>query len=132
MPPSTIFLDKMIRLPNRMVRLSSLEDAADSFGSNPETSHFPFKVHAMLTYAEEHGLNDIVEWLDDHSFIVHDQNRFVRDVLPKFCRQSKYKSFQRQCNLWGFQRLNKGSNKGACKSPRNKDSWCFYDLCRPN
>jgi len=69
---------------------------------------FPLKLHELLDAADMQGFNCIVSWLPDgNSFQVHDQDRFVKEILPKFFRQSKYKSFQRQLNLWGFQRLNK-------------------------
>ena len=58
---------------------------------------FPFRVHTMLTKCEENGLDSIVSWLPGGtSFKVHDQDRFVNEVLPIFFEgQTKYKSFQR-------------------------------------
>jgi hypothetical protein len=40
--------------------------------------------------------------------------------VPKYFRQTKYKSFQRQLNLWGFERLTKGPEKGKIQMHRNK------------
>jgi hypothetical protein len=40
--------------------------------------------------------------------------------VPKYFRQTKYKSFQRQLNLWGFERLTKGPEKGKIEMHRNK------------
>eukprot|EP00529_Nitzschia_sp_RCC80_P024724 CAMPEP_0113465636 /NCGR_PEP_ID=MMETSP0014_2-20120614/13847_1 /TAXON_ID=2857 /ORGANISM="Nitzschia sp." /LENGTH=442 /DNA_ID=CAMNT_0000357811 /DNA_START=259 /DNA_END=1587 /DNA_ORIENTATION=+ /assembly_acc=CAM_ASM_000159 len=37
-------------------------------------------------------------------FKVHDQKLFTEQILPQFFNQTKFKSFQRQLNLWGFQR----------------------------
>lgn len=38
------------------------------------------------------------------SFIVHDPEALV-DVLPNYFNQTKFLSFVRQLNLWGFKRL---------------------------
>lgn len=38
-------------------------------------------------------------------FIVHNPQEFEENVLPLFFRQSKITSFQRQLNIYGFQRL---------------------------
>lgn len=78
--------------------------------------HFPWKVHTMLTHSKHDGFEHIVSWLADGcSFKVHNQDEFVTDILPLFFNQTKYKSFQRQLNLWGFKRVIDGIDKGACK-----------------
>jgi len=35
------------------------------------------------------------------SFLVHDQDRFSRELLPLWFRQSRYQSFLRQLNIYG-------------------------------
>lgn len=58
---------------------------------------FPWKLHEMLEAAEMEGFANIVSWLPDRcSFRVHKVEVFVRDIMPRFFRQTKYKSFQRQ------------------------------------
>ena len=70
------------------------------------TTHFPALLHAMLTRAEVDGYNDICSW-NDHgrSFVVHDRDRYVQEVMPLYFRQTQFASFQRQLNLYGFHRL---------------------------
>jgi len=81
---------------------------------SPKTKTFPWKLHEMLEMASEEGFDEIVSWLPDgKSFKVHKPAAFVEIVMAKFFQQSKYKSFQRQLNLWGFERLTSGWNKGG-------------------
>lgn len=75
---------------------------------------FPFKLHAMLDDAAAGGYETIVSWSGDNGFLVHDKDAFVETVIPKyFSSQTKYRSFQRLLNMWGFQRSREGPRKGA-------------------
>jgi hypothetical protein len=67
---------------------------------------FPWKLHRMLKDVEQQGLTHIVGWHDDGlCFKVHDPDAFVKKVLPLHFKESKWRSFQRQLNLYGFQRI---------------------------
>ena len=83
---------------------------------------FPWKLHKMLDDAEEstiHGnsvvrFDSIVSWLPcGKMFQVHDQIRFEKLIAPLYFDQHQYKSFQRQLNIYGFQRVDRGPCKGA-------------------
>jgi hypothetical protein len=75
---------------------------------------FPWKLHEMLYAAEQDGLDGTVSWLlDGRAFRVHDPNNFVYNVMQTFFKQTKYKSFQRQLNIWGFERILQGPAKGG-------------------
>lgn len=74
---------------------------------------FPFKLHAMLDNATDGGYETIVSWSGENGFLVHDKDAFVADIIPKYFSQTKYRSFQRLLNMWGFQRLREGPRKGA-------------------
>lgn len=67
---------------------------------------FPCKLYTMLMAAETQGFADIVSWHPDGtSFRIHQPDAFVTTILPVyFHKQSQYRSFQRQCNLYGFYR----------------------------
>jgi hypothetical protein len=76
---------------------------------------FPWKLHDMLDYSDAiNGIQHIVSWQDDgRSFKVHKPAKFVDAIMPQFFKQTKYKSFQRQLNLYGFNRISQGPRKGS-------------------
>lgn len=68
---------------------------------------FPKRLHAMLSRADDDGFCHIVSWRPHgKSFTVYDREKFVRDVMPRYFQQTKFTSFQRQLNLYGFRRIN--------------------------
>jgi hypothetical protein len=89
---------------------------------------FPLQLHVVLDSVETEGLDSIVSWLPDNSgFKVHCPDAFVAQVMPRFFNQSKYKSFQRQLNIWGFQRVQGGPGAGSYRHHsfvRGKPSRC--------
>lgn len=46
-------------------------------------------------------------------FRVHEPGIFEKVIMPRFFRQTKFKSFRRQINLWSFERIRSGPNKGG-------------------
>jgi len=77
------------------------------------TTPFPLKLHEMLHKVESHGLEHIVSWQPHgRCFVVHKPQEFVQ-LLPNYFKLSKLASFQRQLNLYGFQRITKGYDKGG-------------------
>ena len=66
---------------------------------------FPSKLYEMLESVDSLGLSHMVSWLPHgRSFHVKDPTQFMDLVVPKFFKATKYRSFQRQLNLWGFSR----------------------------
>eukprot|EP00536_Pseudo-nitzschia_multiseries_P015113 jgi/Psemu1/216883/e_gw1.822.3.1 len=52
------------------------------------------------------------------AFKVHKPRLFVETIMPHFFNQTKYASFQRQLNLYGFSRITVvGLDKGAVHHP---------------
>lgn len=81
-------------------------------------SSFTVKLHAILDHIEEDGLANVVSWLPHgRAFRIHNQAIFLSDVMPRYFHQSKLASFQRQLNLYGFQRITKGTDKGSYYHP---------------
>ena len=83
----------------------------------------------MLDLAESEGYASVVSWMPDRkSFMVHNVYAFVAVILPRFFKQSKYKSFQKQLNVWCFERICKGPYKGAYRHPSFEREQ--HGLCR--
>lgn len=88
-------------------------DTASKGGCRAE-ENFPIKLHYMLLELQRDGLDHIVSWQPHgRCFVVHKQKEFVEHILPFWFRQSKFPSFQRQLNLYGFKRLTAGRDKGG-------------------
>ena len=68
---------------------------------------FTEKLFQMLTHIDlyEPDLASIVSWQPHgRCFLVRDVKRFEENILPRFFKMTKYTSFHRQLNLWGFKR----------------------------
>ena len=82
---------------------------SQSYASLP----FPKKLHQMLEMAHEKGFTEIVSWATGGAgFKIHDRAEFEAKVLPIYFNGIKYRSFLRQLNHYGFQRIQSGPNKG--------------------
>lgn len=104
--------------------MSSCHDSTSSLDSNNDrgrsiakggvTTPFPWKLHIMLDAMDKNGDKSIVCWQPHgRAFMVHKPKEFVQEVMSHFFNQTKYASFQRQLNLYGFSRLTHGPDKGA-------------------
>jgi hypothetical protein len=59
-------------------------------------------------------MENIITWMPHGRAFVVLQPQQLRDiVLPRFFKQTKFMSFTRQLNLWGFKRITKGVDSGA-------------------
>jgi hypothetical protein len=75
---------------------------------------FPVKLHELLEHAEVDGFSDVVSWkIHGRAFSVNNSKDFSEKVMPLYFNQTKIRSFFRQLNLYGFQRITRGLDKGA-------------------
>ena len=74
--------------------------------------NFPAKMYAILSRPD---LQDIVSWLPHgRSWRVHKPREFEVKVIPSYFEYSKYSSFIRQANGWGFRRIiSKGPDRNS-------------------
>lgn len=76
------------------------EEAVAQIVTNTSVPEFLYQLTKMLT--DEH--RDIIEW-SNAKIEVHNPHRLESEVLNKYFRHSKYASFQRQLNYFGFRKL---------------------------
>eukprot|EP00543_Licmophora_paradoxa_P000300 CAMPEP_0202455862 /NCGR_PEP_ID=MMETSP1360-20130828/13286_1 /ASSEMBLY_ACC=CAM_ASM_000848 /TAXON_ID=515479 /ORGANISM="Licmophora paradoxa, Strain CCMP2313" /LENGTH=332 /DNA_ID=CAMNT_0049075545 /DNA_START=44 /DNA_END=1042 /DNA_ORIENTATION=- len=75
---------------------------------------FPEKLHLMLSKADENGFSHIVSWQPHgRCFLVHKPKLFVEKIMPEYFRQTKMTSFQRQLNLYDFNRFSRGKDRSG-------------------
>jgi len=59
----------------------------------------------LLNTADYHH-GSVIFWVPDgKSFLIADQNRFEKEILPTYFRGTLFNSFVRKLNRWGFRRL---------------------------
>jgi len=77
------------------------------------TTPFPIRLHKMLDKMEADGHGDVISWQPHgRCFVVRKPKEF-KELLPIYFKLSKMASFQRQLNLYGFQRLTRGRDKNG-------------------
>lgn len=78
------------------------------------TEPFPEKLYRMLRETEEAGESDLISFFPHgRAFAIHHVERFCREVMPRYFKQSRLSSFQRQLNLYGFTRITSGPDTGG-------------------
>ena len=104
-------------------------------GKVGNSQHFPTNLHILLDEAEKQGHGHIVSWCaQGQSFKIHDQEALV-PLLAKYFRQTKFKSFLRQLQSYGFHRTTRGVDKGVVSHPyfaRGRRSLCFRMTRKPS
>lgn len=72
---------------------------------------FPQKLMEVLSVPE---MSDVITWLPHgKGFIILQKRKFSVNVMPLYFKHSKFTSFTRKLNRWGFTRVSKGPEMGA-------------------
>jgi hypothetical protein len=78
---------------------------------------FTGKLHRLLEDAECLGFEEVLRWNPDgRSFTIYQPKVFAHIIMSAYFKHTKYKSFQRQLNLYDFRREKRDGIRGVCKS----------------
>ena len=76
---------------------------------------FPQRLMELL---DDEGNDDIIGWLPHgRGFLIYQKRRFASELMGKYFKQSKFTSFTRKLNRWGFTRISRGPETGAYYHP---------------
>ena len=75
---------------------------------------FPEKLHRLLLEVEAAGRGDVISFVaNGRAFAIHKPDKFFKEIVPLYFRQSRLSSFKRQLNLYGFELINTGPARGG-------------------
>ena len=75
---------------------------------------FPEKLHRLLMEVEAAGRSDVISFVvSGRAFAIHKPDKFFKEIVPLYFRQSRLSSFKRQLNLYGFELINTGPARGG-------------------
>ena len=89
--------------------LSSGDDTESNRGPG-----FPVKLYQMLVDAEAEGKSDIISFTPSgRAFKIHQPNRLLNELVPRYFSQKKITSFKRTLGAYGFERIPRGPEEGG-------------------
>jgi HSF-type DNA-binding len=60
------------------------------------------------------GRSDVISFVaSGRAFAIHKPDKFFKEIVPLYFRQSRLSSFKRQLNLYGFELINTGPARGG-------------------
>jgi hypothetical protein len=63
---------------------------------------------------EAAGRSDVISFVaNGRAFAIHKPDKFFKEIVPLYFRQSRLSSFKRQLNLYGFELINTGPARGG-------------------
>ena len=63
---------------------------------------------------EAAGRSDVISFVaNGRAFAIHKPDKFFKEIVPLYFRQSRLSSFKRQLNLYGFELINTGPSRGG-------------------
>ena len=78
---------------------------------------FLMKLYTALVECDHDNLNHVFYWLPHgRAFMIDNLKKFEEIILPKYFKMDRYTSFLKQCHLYNFQRLTRGSGDASSGS----------------
>ncbi|ORY68256.1 HSF-type DNA-binding-domain-containing protein [Pseudomassariella vexata] len=96
-------------------------DMAVAQGGSNNSSDFVRKLYKML---EDPAYSEVVRWGNEgDSFVVLENEKFTKTILPKHFKHSNFASFVRQLNKYDFHKVRQNEENG--QSPYGHGAWEF-------
>lgn len=77
----------------------------ETLNSQNKQKNFPNTLYEMLQQQNENNASEIISWLPNGAgFVIHKKKDFEDVILPTYFKGIKFRSFQRQLNIYGFER----------------------------
>ena len=113
MSKATVIIDE--GLPSIPTSFIATNDGKSATIRDERHHLFPWKLKTILSNVSITENESIVSWCHHGRFFkVHNIPAFVSNILLLFFRSTKFASFQRQLNLWGFSKIQAdGPEKGS-------------------
>lgn len=90
-------------------------------GGSNNSSDFVRKLYKML---EDPAYSEVVRWGNEgDSFVVLENEKFTKTILPKHFKHSNFASFVRQLNKYDFHKVRQSDESG--QSPYGQSAWEF-------
>jgi hypothetical protein len=75
---------------------------------------FPERLHRLLLEQEAAGHADIISFVaNGRAFMMHQPEKFFKEIIPQYFRHKRLSSFKRQLNLYGFELITTGPARGG-------------------
>ena len=80
------------------------KDNIDRIASSTKRKTFPEILHELL---QNNNDSETISWIiDGTAFLIKNRECFEQILIPIYFRGIKFQSFQRQLNIYGFERIN--------------------------
>lgn len=113
-----------------IVSTSSSSSNIDDMNNMFTKFAFPFKLHSILEHSENSNQTDVISWLPSgRGFKIHMPKLFAETILPLYFNRTKYRSFQRQLYIYGFDRVKDKNSKDYGAYYHDLFIRGFRDLC---
>nr|XP_046911290.1 heat shock factor protein-like isoform X3 [Dermatophagoides farinae] len=97
-----------------------------TLGSNANIPTFILKLWKLVC---DDSSNDLICWnRNGRSFIIKDQGRFAKEILPLYFKHSNMASFIRQLNMYGFRKVS-NIEHGGLKSDGDEVEFFHHHFC---
>lgn len=104
--------------------------------ANPPKNTFPQNLHMILS---DQSLSEIISWLPSgKSFVIMRPDLMETIVIPRYftegaSKSTRYHSFTRKLNRWGFKQITRGPDTGSfshAKFHRDDPALCLHMVCK--